>query len=47
MPKSSDTLRAHAARVVADWPPLTDGQCRRIAALLNAGSNRGGHDAAA
>jgi len=34
-------LEEHVNKVLADWPPLTDEQLDRIAALLRAGS-RGG-----
>lgn len=31
---NSESLREHACRVVADWPPLTSEQLDRLAALL-------------
>jgi hypothetical protein len=31
-------LEEHVAKVVADWPPLTDTQLGRIAALLRSGA---------
>jgi hypothetical protein len=30
-------LHEHVDKVLAGWPPLTDDQCRRVAALLTAG----------
>jgi hypothetical protein len=30
-------LEEHVAKIVADWPPLTDEQLDRVAALLRAG----------
>lgn len=32
-----EKIRQHVAHVVAEFPPLTDEQCQRIAALLMAG----------
>lgn len=32
-----EKMRQHVARVVAEFPPLTDAQCQRIADLLMAG----------
>jgi hypothetical protein len=34
-------LVEHIERIIADWPPLTDEQLDRIAALLRAGSRAG------
>lgn len=37
----AETLATHVEKVVAQWPPLTDTQLARIAALLTAGTNGG------
>lgn len=34
----AESLEEHADRIVAEWPPLTDEQLDRIAALLRVGS---------
>lgn len=39
--RHSSPLDRHAARIVAGWPPPTDEQIARVAALLTAGSNGG------
>jgi hypothetical protein len=36
-----ESLEEQVARVIANWPPLTDTQLDRIAALLRAGSRVG------
>ena len=31
-------LSGHVAKIVANFPPLTEEQCQRVAAMLKAGS---------
>jgi hypothetical protein len=40
----AERLADHVQQVIAEWPPLTDGQLARVAALLITGAN-GGPDA--
>lgn len=41
MSSTCEHLEDYVTEVLAGWPPLTDGQLDRIAALLRAGSRRG------